>query len=84
MCLETCEETFWNKIVPNLHLRVIVNLFQQLLDAEHLEDELISGELLEDVPLTEGGDHRAVEAFPWHVLQALTIGVNLGQISLSW
>ena len=61
-------------------MRVIVNLFQQLLDAEHLEDELISGELLEDVSLPEGGDHRAVEAFPRDVLQPLTIGeaVKLG------
>ena len=57
---------------------MIVNLFQQLLDAEHLEDELISGELLEDVSLPEGGDHRAVEAFPGDVLQALTIWVKLG------
>ena len=64
-------------------MRVIVNLFQQLLDAEHLEDELISGELLEDVSLPEGGDHGAVEAFPRDVLQALTIGA-LGQIGLSW
>ena len=55
-------------------MRVIVNLFQQLLDAEHLEDELVGAELLEDVPLAEGGDHRAVEAFPRHMVQTLTIG----------
>ena len=53
---------------------MIVNLFQQLLDAEHLEDELVGAELLEDVPLPEGGDHRAVEAFPRHVVQTLPIG----------
>ena len=53
---------------------MVVNLFQQLLDAEDLEDELIGAELFEDVPLAEGGDHRAVEAFPRHVVQTLTIG----------
>ena len=56
------------------NMRVIANLFQQLLDAENLEDELIVTELFEDVPLAERGDHRAVEAFPRHVVQTLTIG----------
>ena len=49
-------------------LIVIVNLFQQLLDAKHLEDELVGAELLEDVSLAEGGDHRAVQALPRHMV----------------
>ena len=48
------------------------NLFQQLLDAKHLEDQLIGTELFEDVSLTEGGDHRAVQALPRHMVQTLT------------
>ena len=49
-------------------LIVIVNLFQQLLDAKHLEDELVGAELLEDVSLAERGDHRAVQALPRHMV----------------
>ena len=66
-------------------MRVIANLFQQLLDAENLEDELVGGELFEDVPLAERGDHRAVEAFPRHVVQTLTIGDGSNwYLGLSW
>ena len=66
-------------------MRVIANLFQQLLDAENLEDELVRGELFEDVPLAERGDHRAVEAFPRHVVQTLTIGDGLNwYLRLPW
>ena len=50
------------------------NLFQQLLDAKHLEDQLIGTELFEDVSLTEGGDHRAVQALPWDMVQTLELG----------
>ena len=52
---------------------MIVNLFQQLLDAKHLEDELVGAELFEDVSLAEGGDHRAVQALPRHMVQTLQL-----------
>ena len=60
-------KTFKYCLLANLSLyrwKVLGNLFQQLLDAKHLEDQLIGTELFEDVSLTEGGDHRAVQALP--------------------
>ena len=59
-------KTFKYCLLANLSLRrkVLGNLFQQLLDAKHLEDQFIGTELFEDVSLTEGGDHRAVQALP--------------------